>query len=99
MRQRTGLPPRTGVAQRETGCQGEKRVPDREEENKKNDEGVDQGQRQSFKLPYNFPHVLKICVILSKAGIHKVCCGRGCKFVYIQVSIEGQGESHFHPCS
>lgn len=67
MRQGAGLPPRTGVAQRETGCQGEKRVPDRDEENKKNDEGVNQGQCQSFKLPYKFPHVLKICVVFSKA--------------------------------
>ncbi len=57
MRQQPGLPPRTGVARRETQCQEKKRVPERDEENRKNDEGVDQGLSQSFSLRHNFPYL------------------------------------------
>lgn len=71
VRQRAGLPPRTGVAQKETGCQGKKRAPERDEENIKNDEGVEAKERirdetRVSKLPYNCPHFLKICVIFCK---------------------------------
>lgn len=50
VRQRAGLPPRTGVAQRERGCQGKKGVPDRDEEKRKNDEGSER-KKKSTKKP------------------------------------------------
>ncbi len=99
MRQRGGLPPRNGVAHREKRCQGKKTVPDKDEENRKNDEGVD-GDRAKVSNCHIIFHIFRKYVCLfSKAFRHKLYYGRGCKLVYIESSVMGRCECHFEPWS